>query len=245
MKHIASSPSFQFLESLSRTRDESFRVQAQDYACNTKVGSAMDVDHCQQKEEEEEQEDLFLKFVDYARSELLSLEGYRNKDDDDADGLGWSWIVSRILKTCIAYSSGVTPAILLSELSQAWSEQRWVGAPKKPLELINHLKKNHRRTKLPNTVTIDSIYPKNFLSLNSYGGGPALSHDNHCRDCLIHGAMTVVSADTYRDRRESMKSLAWDILDGNCLDGKYYISRPWYDNILCHLLPFILPQKGD
>ncbi|KAG5096609.1 hypothetical protein JHK82_046463 [Glycine max] len=137
------------------------------YACNTKVGSAMDVDHCQQKEEEEEQEDPFLKFVDYARSELLSLEGDRNKDDDGSDGLGWSWIVSRILKTCIAYSSGVTPAILLSELSQAWSEQRWVGAPKKPLELINHLKKNHRRTKLPNTVTIDSIYAKNFLSLNS------------------------------------------------------------------------------
>jgi len=88
------------------------------YACNTKVGSAMDVDHCQQKEEEEEQEDPFLKFVDYARSELLSLEGDRNKDDDGSDGLGWSWIVSRILKTCIAYSSGVTPAILLSELSQ-------------------------------------------------------------------------------------------------------------------------------
>jgi len=63
-----------------------------------------------------------------------------------------------------------------------------------------------------------------------YGGGPALSHNDHCLDCLIHGAMTVVSADSYRDRRESMKSLARDILDGNCLDGKYYISRQWYDN---------------
>ncbi|KAJ1420139.1 Ubiquitin-specific peptidase 48 [Sesbania bispinosa] len=60
-----------------------------------------------------------------------------------------------------------------------------------------------------------------------YGGSPALSHDDHCWDCLIHGAQTVVSADTYRDRRESMKTLARDILDGNCLDGKYYISRPW------------------
>lgn len=59
---------------------------------------------------------------------------------------------------------------------------------------------------------------------------PALSHDDHCWDCLIHGAQTVVSADTYRDRRESMKSLARDILDGNCPDGKYYISKPWYDN---------------
>ncbi|XP_027353801.1 ubiquitin carboxyl-terminal hydrolase 26-like [Abrus precatorius] len=62
---------------------------------------------------------------------------------------------------------------------------------------------------------------------SKYGGGPALSHHDHCMDCLIHGAKTVVSADSYRDRRESMKSLARDILDGNCLDGKYYISRPW------------------
>lgn len=50
---------------------------------------------------------------------------------------------------------------------KAWCEQRRVGAPKKRLELINDLKKNHRRTKLPNTVTIDSIYEKKFLSLNS------------------------------------------------------------------------------
>lgn len=32
---------------------------------------------------------------------------------------------------------------------------------------MNQLKKNHRRTRLPNTVTIDSIYEKNFLSLTS------------------------------------------------------------------------------
>ncbi|KAK7363485.1 hypothetical protein VNO77_05629 [Canavalia gladiata] len=135
---------------------------------DTKGDSAMDVDNRQEDEgKEEEEEDPFLKFVDYARSELLSLEEDPNGGGKGNDGFGWSWIVSRILKSCIAYSSGVTPAILLSELSQAWSEQRRVGAPKKRLELINHLKKDHRRTKLPNTVTIDSIVEKNFLSLNS------------------------------------------------------------------------------
>ncbi|KAJ1383270.1 Nucleic acid-binding, OB-fold [Sesbania bispinosa] len=126
-------------------------------------GSAIDVDNRQEKEEE----DPFLRFVEYARSELLSLEDDSNGDGSRTAGCGWSWIVSRILKTCIAYSSGVTPAILLSELSQAWIGQRRVGAPKKRHEVINHLKKNHRRTKLPNTVTIDSICEKNFLSLNS------------------------------------------------------------------------------
>ncbi|XP_014507921.1 uncharacterized protein LOC106767521 isoform X2 [Vigna radiata var. radiata] len=133
-----------------------------------KLDYAMDVDCCLEDQEKEEEElDPFLKFVEYARSELLSLEGDANGDGDGSTGLGWSWTVSRILKTCIAYSSGVTPAILLSELSQAWSEQRRVGAPKKGLEVINQLKKNHRRTKLPNTVTIDSIFEKNFLSLSS------------------------------------------------------------------------------
>ncbi|KAJ1379095.1 Ubiquitin-specific peptidase 48, partial [Sesbania bispinosa] len=63
--------------------------------------------------------------------------------------------------------------------------------------------------------------------LSKYGGGPTLSHDDCCWDCLIDGAQNVVSADSYRDRRESLKRLARDILDGNCEDGKYYVSRPW------------------
>ncbi|KAJ7966072.1 Ubiquitin carboxyl-terminal hydrolase 26 [Quillaja saponaria] len=63
--------------------------------------------------------------------------------------------------------------------------------------------------------------------LAKYGGGPTLASGDHCWDCLIDGARTVVCADTYRDRRESMKQLARDILDGNCLDGNYYISRAW------------------
>lgn len=74
-----------------------------------------------------------------------------------------------------------------------------------------------------------------------YGGMPTLSHEDYCRDCLIHGAQTVVSADTYRGRRESLKSLARDVLDGNCPDGKYFISRPWYDN-KSSLTAFMLPM---
>jgi hypothetical protein len=72
------------------------------------------------EEQQKEEEDPFLNFVDQARSELLSLDDDSNRDDLDTSGYGWSWIVSRILKTCIAYSSGVTPAILLSELSQVF-----------------------------------------------------------------------------------------------------------------------------
>lgn len=80
--------------------------------------SAMELDQSQ------EEEDRFLAFVDYARS-VLSLEAEEEVRDQDPNGNasetsgpGWSWIAIRILKTCVAYSSGVTTAILLSDLSQ-------------------------------------------------------------------------------------------------------------------------------
>ncbi|OVA16786.1 hypothetical protein BVC80_1543g242 [Macleaya cordata] len=117
----------------------------------------------------EAEEDAFLGFVDYASSVLSSSEDRHDPDrvGEENTGPAWSWIVSRILKTCSAYSSGVTSAILLSDLSQAWNEQYQIGASKRKPECITQLKKKHRRTRLPNAVTIDSIYDKNFLSVNS------------------------------------------------------------------------------
>lgn len=71
--------------------------------------------------QEEEDDDPFLKFVDYARS-VLAFEDEEDYDPNvngtETNTPGWSWIASRVLRTCIAYSSSVTPAILLSELSQ-------------------------------------------------------------------------------------------------------------------------------
>ncbi|KAK1385578.1 Nucleic acid-binding, OB-fold [Heracleum sosnowskyi] len=116
--------------------------------------------------EEKQGEDPFLKFIEDAKS-VLSPDYDIEEGEEQLNVPGWSWIVSRILKTCIAYSSGVTAAILLSDLSQAWSEQNRSGAQKKRPECINQLAKMHKRVKLPTTVTIDSIYDKNFLSLSS------------------------------------------------------------------------------
>ncbi|XP_059280771.1 uncharacterized protein LOC132034439 [Lycium ferocissimum] len=120
------------------------------------------MDHAASAMEVEEEEDPFLQFIDYAKSVLSNSNG-----DESKEAASWSWIVSRVLKTCIAYSSGVTSAILLSDLFQAWNELNRSGAPKKQSECISQLKKKHKRAKLPNTVTIDSIYEKKFLSLNS------------------------------------------------------------------------------
>ncbi|XP_057809720.1 uncharacterized protein LOC131024227 [Salvia miltiorrhiza] len=113
-----------------------------------------------------EEDDPFLKFIDYAKSILYEIAG-QSEEDDPMRCPSWSWIATRILRTCVAYSSGVTPAILLSELSLAWNEQNKSGAPKKQSDIIAKLKKKHKRGKLANTITIDSIYEKKFLQLSS------------------------------------------------------------------------------
>lgn len=128
--------------------------------------------------EEEEEGDAFLGFVEYARSMLLSSfsslseetaaeEEGQEDEEQRRNQPPWKWIVSRILKTCTAYSSGITSAILLSDLFQAWSEQQRAVTSKRRLEFMIHLRKKHRRMRLPNTTTIDSIYEKKFLSMNS------------------------------------------------------------------------------
>lgn len=126
-----------------------------------------------------ETEDPFLAFIDYARAVISPEQDEIEEEKDvtskknpseavnESSGPGWGWIASRILKTCTAYSSGVTAAILLSDLSQGWHEQNKPGMSKKKPELIDQLNKSHRRRRLANTVTIDSIYDKNFLSMNS------------------------------------------------------------------------------
>lgn len=75
-------------------------------------------DEDEEEEDEESSSDPFLKFVDYAKSALLLSPEGDESEEEEFIRPGWSWIVSRILKTCFAYSSGVTTAILLSDLSQ-------------------------------------------------------------------------------------------------------------------------------
>lgn len=50
---------------------------------------------------------------------------------------------------------------------QSWSEHNRYLSSKRRLERMIPLEKRRRRTRLPNTVTIDSIYEKNFLSTSS------------------------------------------------------------------------------
>ncbi|KAG6428294.1 hypothetical protein SASPL_112545 [Salvia splendens] len=54
-----------------------------------------------------------------------------------------------------------------SRIRAAWNEQNRSGALKKQSDFIAKLKKKHKRAKLLNTITIDSIYEKRFLPLSS------------------------------------------------------------------------------
>lgn len=62
---------------------------------------------------------------------------------------------------------------------------------------------------------------------SKYNGGPPLTNDDYCMSCLIDGAYTVVCADSYRDRRKSLKGLADDVLSGKFVEGTYYVSKSW------------------
>ncbi|XP_031486216.1 uncharacterized protein LOC116254782 [Nymphaea colorata] len=117
---------------------------------------------------EEEEEEEIMRFVDSARRTLAEEFRPEGADDSETESFGpsWGWVFFRILKTCVAYSSGVTPGILLSDLFLAWNEQNKGRDLTKALEFKID-KKKQNRARLPRTITIDTIYEKNFLSLES------------------------------------------------------------------------------
>ncbi|GJM97145.1 hypothetical protein PR202_ga14050 [Eleusine coracana subsp. coracana] len=122
----------------------------------------------------------FLEFVDYAISTISSGsdgDGYESPGEGPAPARPpWGWAVAQVLKSCCAYSSGVTATILVSDLFQglnfgffwqSWTEQRKSLTSKRKVELTNLLKTKSKRRRLPNTITIDSIYEKKFISPKS------------------------------------------------------------------------------
>ncbi|KAL3527978.1 hypothetical protein ACH5RR_012634 [Cinchona calisaya] len=66
------------------------------------------------------------------------------------------------------------------------------------------------------------------MLFSKYDGGPALSKDDNCNDCIFDVARTMALADNYRDQRMLMKEIAEAALAGQYQDGKlYYVSKSW------------------
>ncbi|KAH7424629.1 hypothetical protein KP509_11G016700 [Ceratopteris richardii] len=127
-------------------------------------------------------EDNFLAFVESARQMLLQSESEgdleptrANEPTNETSGPSWGWVCSRILACLQAYSSGVTPAILLSDLLKAWIERSRIENASNHKEidgynspgLASYKRKKQLRTRLSNVVTIDSIHEKRFITLDA------------------------------------------------------------------------------
>ncbi|EXB60443.1 Ubiquitin carboxyl-terminal hydrolase 26 [Morus notabilis] len=104
----------------------------------------------------------------------------------------------------------------------------------------------NRSTKVANKIFSKLMLLNEISQINydweEYNGVPELSNHDHCKDCLMDGAHTLVSADSYRDRRTLMKQIAEDVLAGRCEDGTYYVSKACFYADANELLNFRLQQ---
>lgn len=71
-------------------------------------------------------------------------------------------------------------------------------------------------------------------------GGPKLSGDDYCSECIFEDAKAAASADSYRDQRTYMREVIEDVLNDRGIEGKtFLVSKSW----LVHF-PLSLPYKA-
>lgn len=109
-----------------------------------------------------------------------------------------------------------------------------------PSCIDNHpIQCSHGKVALSKLTSMKRISCTAWQNLHSkYGGGPTLTNDDYCLDCLKDVAKNAVSANDYRGRKASLQQLAEAALAGKCEDGSYYVSRAW-------LLQWLRKKKAD
>ncbi|XP_010108151.2 ubiquitin carboxyl-terminal hydrolase 26, partial [Morus notabilis] len=112
-------------------------------------------------------------------------------------------------------------------ISADWLRQ-WADNITAPVLDNTSIQCSHGKVPMSKVGSMKRLSAKAWAALRSkYNGVPELSNHDHCKDCLMDGAHTLVSADSYRDRRTLMKQIAEDVLAGRCEDGTYYVSKAW------------------
>ncbi|ONL94892.1 Ubiquitin carboxyl-terminal hydrolase 26 [Zea mays] len=114
-------------------------------------------------------------------------------------------------------------------ISTDWLRQ-WADNITPPLSIDNGpIQCEHGKVPVSKLTSMKRLSAAAWQKLFSkYGGGPTLSGDDFCMVCLKDGAKNAVSADVYRDRKESFKNLAEAALAGSCSDSpSYFISKAW------------------
>ncbi|GMH10736.1 hypothetical protein Nepgr_012577 [Nepenthes gracilis] len=124
------------------------------------------------------------------------------------------------------------PVLSLEEpffwIATDWLRQ-WADSVTPPALDNSTIKCMHGKVPVSKVGSIKRLSPKAWTLLYSkYNGGPCLSNNDCCIDCLFDAASAAVSANSYRDTRALMKELAEAALAGKCQDGTlYYISKNW------------------
>lgn len=114
-------------------------------------------------------------------------------------------------------------------ISADWLRQ-WADSATPPPSIDNSpIQCEHGKVPASKVASMKRVSAKAWEKLLSkYGGGPTLSKDDVCMECLKDGAKTAVSADVYRDQKASLKNLAEAALAGRVPEGpSYFVSKSW------------------
>ncbi|KQK13052.1 ubiquitin carboxyl-terminal hydrolase 26 isoform X2 [Brachypodium distachyon] len=114
-------------------------------------------------------------------------------------------------------------------ISADWLRQ-WADNANPPSSIDNSpIQCEHGKVPASKVTSMKRLSAKAWQKLLSkYGGGPVLSRNDVCMECLKDGAKTAVSADVYRDRKASLKNLAEAALAGIIPEGpSYFVSKTW------------------
>uniref|UniRef100_A0ACD5WDA0 Uncharacterized protein n=1 Tax=Avena sativa TaxID=4498 RepID=A0ACD5WDA0_AVESA len=114
-------------------------------------------------------------------------------------------------------------------ISADWLRQ-WADSATPPSSIDNSpIQCEHGKVPASKVTSMKRLSAKAWEKLLlKYGGGPTLSKDDVCMECLKDGAKTAVSADVYRDRKAAFKSLAEAALAGSIPEGPCnFVSKAW------------------
>ncbi|XP_047092916.1 ubiquitin carboxyl-terminal hydrolase 26 [Lolium rigidum] len=163
---------------------------------------ALNASYVKECEEYKSKKDSFLASVTERRQEVKSIltEAPATPDDDS-----YFWI------------------------SADWLRQ-WADSATPPSSIDNSpIQCEHGKVPASKVTSMKRLSAKAWANLLfKYGGGPTLSKDDACMECLKDGAKTAVSADVYRDRKASLKNLAEAALAGSIPEGpSNFVSKAW------------------
>ncbi|OQU79121.1 hypothetical protein SORBI_3008G098300 [Sorghum bicolor] len=162
----------------------------------------LNVSYVKSCEEYQSKKDSHLRYVNERRQEVKSVLAAAPADPEDDS---YFWISTDWLRQ---WADNTTPP---SSIDNGPIQCKHGKVPASKVTSMKRL----------SSVAWEKLYLK-------YGGGPTLSSDDFCMECLKDGAKNAVSADVYRERKASLKNLAEAALSGNCPDGpSYFISKTW------------------